>query len=131
MIASFLFLLIVVAFIYCPQNSPKKTYQLNPECATKTNKCQNPFNRLNWTFPQSWYIFSIIFSIILSIIYIKPEKSKYFLIGIFLFTNLLSHIFFNPTASSIWCFMAAILSPIIVGINYYLIRDEEEKEVFT
>lgn len=128
---SLLFFIIVVIVYYLPNNYPSLTRQLDPTCATETNKCQNPNNRLNWSYPHQWYIVSFIISLLLLYIYVKPAKNVIFLYIMFIGSFLIAKIFFNNVIGSFWCFSTAILAPILVGVNYYFIKNLQPTEFFT
>jgi len=114
LIIGFLFFLFISLFIYSNKD-PKTTYPYNKKCIKRD--CQNSFNRLNWEFPQWWYIIGFIISLVLFYLYIPSLSSTIFLSFVFTFTLLLSLIKFPFTSGSLWCFLAAIVSPIIVVIN--------------
>lgn len=124
-----LFFIIIVAFVYAPGNYPDMTYPLKRDCA-KT--CQNSQNRLQWPYPHNWYIYSFLLSMIFVIAYVKPIKSKILFFLVFSITFLLTSIFYSrSTVGSVWCWSAAFLAPVIVGLNYYLIRNEPNSAILT
>lgn len=106
LLISILFFLFVVYFYY--QNNENITH---------------PDGRLQWGYPDDWYIYGYVLSLIFFIIYVNPLSSKIFLISIFSLTFLLSFFYNTKQRNSVWCFLAAILSPFIVIINYFLTRD--------
>jgi len=109
-----IFFLFVILYYY--QNNIKVTYPYD-------KNCQNNNNRLEWPYPHEWYVYSFILSLIFCIIYVNPLSSKIFLSSIFTITFLITILFFDSKkVGSVWCFFEAILSPILVIINYFLIN---------
>lgn len=111
----------VILYIYSKDVEEKKeTYPLE-KCDDR--KCQNSKNRLQWPFKHEWYLYSFIISFIFLVLYINPIKSKIFLTSIYSITFLLTVLFFNSkNVGSVWCFSAAILSPIIVIVNHLILK---------
>lgn len=115
-----IFFLFVILYYY--QNNIKVTYPYDRSCNDKN--CQNNNNRLEWPYPHEWYLYSFILSLVFCIIYVNPLSSKLFLSSIFTITLLLTILFYDSKkVGSVWCFSAAILSPILVIINYFLINN--------
>ena len=80
----------VVQTQYVNNNFPKVTF---PRSHT-TEKCQNPENRLQWTFPHDWYTESFIITIFLAHIWFTPNVSKFlFIILQFTMFNIIFFIF--------------------------------------
>jgi hypothetical protein len=120
--------LYVVVGPYRNNTYPDLTYPTN-KCRDKD--CQNPNNRLKWPFPHFWYIIAFIFFVVIGLIFIKPVKSKIFILSLFSISFLLSSILFPKNVGSFWCFVAAILAPILVISNYYIIRKEDNENILT
>lgn len=112
---------IAILIVYATTTYEDVTYPANRSCFDKS--CQNNGNRLQWPFPHSWYGLSFIISLIFMIIYIKPISSKIFIGSLFTITFLLSGIVYPASVGSVWCFVSAILAPLLVIINYYLQRN--------
>jgi hypothetical protein len=129
LIISILFFMFIVIFYYLPTNYPDITLPLDKNCTNTTNRCQNPNNRLNWEWPYSWYIYGFIISLILLWIYIKPLNSKLWLFFIFISTLVYMLIFNKTVVGSLWCFSAAILAPLIVIVNYFIIRNMNSVDI--
>jgi len=129
LIVGILFFLYIVFYYYLPQDYPDITLPLDPNCVDKSNRCQNPDNRLNWTWPHGWYIYSFIISLIILICFIKPLNLKIWLILIFGLTFIYYNIFNRQVVGSLWCFSAAILAPLIVLISYFIIKDMNSKDI--
>lgn len=127
-ILGIIFFIIIIIFIYLPNKYSNITYPLNKLC---TKDCQNPENRLKWPFPHDWYIYSYILSISILFIWIKPIITKYLLVFIFTFTFILSYIIYQRTVGSIWCLSASLIAPLIVLINYILIKGLNNKNILT
>lgn len=111
-----------VLFLYSMNKSEQITYTKDATC--KDRSCQNNNNRLLWPFPNTWYFISFIIILIFTIIYIKPFETQLLLGFFYSIMYIFSKYLYYKTgeSSSFWCFSAAILSPIIVALNYYLIR---------
>ena len=129
LIISILFFIFIVLFYYLPQKYPDITLPLDKKCTDKTNRCQNPDNRLKWEWPHSWYFYSFIISSIFLGIYIKPLKSKIWLMSVFSLTFLYMIIFNRQVIGSLWCFSTAILAPLIVIVNYFFIKNENSNNI--
>jgi hypothetical protein len=121
LLISILFFLFITLYYYQNnQNYQNLTYPHDLSCNDKN--CQNNNNRLQWPYPHEWYFYSFIISLIFCMIYINPLSSKLFLSSLFSITFIISLFYDSKKVGSIWCFSTAILSPIIVIINYYLIN---------
>jgi hypothetical protein len=126
-----LFFMYIVFFYYLPKKYPDITLPLDPSCKDNTNKCQNPNNRLNWAWPHKWYLAGYVISCVILIIYIKPTNSK-ILLGLVFTVSLIASYIFNPKViGSIWCFNSAILAPILVIVNYMLIKNLNSSDILT
>jgi hypothetical protein len=126
-----LFFVFIVIFYYLPQKYSDITLPLDPECIDQTDRCQNPNNRLLWKYPHKWYIYGYIISFIIIVIYIKPIKSKLWLTSLFTITLIFTIIFNPKVIGSMWCFSAAILAPLLVIVNYYIIKNENSQNILT
>lgn len=124
-----IFFLVIFSFVYSKKSYENTTYPLDRTCKTKS--CQNNGNRLLWPYPHDWYVYSFLISLILLVIFIKPMRSKYFLGLIFTITFILTNLIQPRTVGSVWCFAAAILAPVIVGINYYITKNIPSSELMT
>jgi hypothetical protein len=120
--------LYVVLGPYRNNTYPDLTYPTN-KCGDKD--CQNPNNRLKWPFPHFWYVITFIMFVIIGLIFIKPLKSKIYILSLFSISFLLSYILFPKNVGSFWCFVAAILAPILVIGNYYIIKEADDKHILT
>jgi len=130
-VAGILFFIFVVCVYYIRNDYEDLTYPLDRNCSDTTNKCQNPNNRLKWSWPHHWYIFSFIISIIILVFYIEPFESKCWMLSIFGITFLYMLIFNTNVMGSLWCFSTAILAPLIVIVNYFLIKGYDTKDILT
>jgi len=110
---------LMVLIIYETTKSKNITYPAN-----KNKNCRNNNNRLRWPYPTKWYMASFILSIILISIYMKPLNSKLFVIGILFLLLIISFAVYTKSGaiSSFWCFISAILAPLIVIVNYLILR---------
>lgn len=92
--------------------------------ACMKRECQNNENRLQWPFKDSYYI---IQTIIVYILFIKflPLKSSILFTAFFTLTFVCSKIMYKWSTSSIWCFLSAVLAPVLVILNYYIIKNKE------
>jgi len=88
--------------------------------------CQNPNNRLLWPFPQNWYIISFMISLLL-LFFLKTisKSSKILLYSFFTLSYVSSFLFSYVTIGSVFCFLTAILSPILVITNYFIIQKND------
>lgn len=82
-------------------------------------ECQNNENRLKWPFVDSYYAIQTLIIFILFWIYL-PKKNTIFIMTFFIFTYVITKIMYKWSASTIWCFLSAILAPILVYVNYKL-----------
>ena len=108
-----LFYIYVYFTYYYNKNYNKETYP-------------NESGKLIWPYPTGWYIYGFI--IISLIIFIYRKKFPYAVFSLCIYTLALiwSQYYFKKynAVSSIWCFLAAVLSPIIVFLNFYLFPRE-------
>jgi hypothetical protein len=131
LIISILFFIFIVVYYYLPNNYPDITLPLDKNCIDSSNRCQNPNNRLNWEWPYKWYIYGFVISLILLWIFIKPLKTKIWLFFIFISSFMYMLIFNNTVVGSLWCFSAAVLAPLIVIVNYFIIKNINSDNIFT
>ena len=132
LIAGIVFFICVLIF-YSKSNKLEKdlTYPLNRNCED-VNKCQNMNNRLNWPWSYNWYYISFAMSIIIFLLYIKPVESCILFLSVFIGTFLLFNLIFDKlVVGSLWCFSAAILAPLLVIVNYFIIEGKNVKDVLT
>lgn len=87
---------------------------------TFPDKCTG---NLKWTFPHSWYIFTYILSLIVILIWVKPLLSRLLFIGVFTALLFATLKIFPNTVGSLWCWLAAISFPAVVGLNWLIVRD--------
>lgn len=104
---------------YIYHNEKDLSFPSNRACMKR--ECQNNENRLQWPFDDTYYV---VQTIIIYILFYKflPLNSTIVLTVFFTATYLLSHVMYYWSRSSIWCFLSAILAPLIVTSNYYLTR---------
>ena len=124
-----IFFLIILLFYYLPKKYPTMTFPLDSNCKDKSSRCQNSNNRLLWEWPHSWYIFSYLISFIILIVYIKPINSKIWISSVFTLTFICTYIFNPKVIGSAWCFITAIIAPILVIVNYYLIKNLKSENI--
>jgi hypothetical protein len=117
---------ICISIYYKFKNSPSLTFPRKP-CGDKS--CQSITNRLVWPWPSQWYYILFIIMIIISYIYLKPLKSKLILAIIYSIMILLFIIIYTKAHGTIWCIFAAILAPLIVLINYFIIKKLPNNEI--
>lgn len=112
----------VIMIVYSRSKSATVSFPAN-QCSDQPRECQNWGNRLRWPFPHEWYLWSYAISlVILFSFYDGPMKSKIFLLTIFSVLLIGSTILKPHSVGSVWCFSTAIMAPIIVGVNWLLIR---------
>lgn len=113
----------IVVISFCYNNSKNNlTYPLDPNC---NKECQNNNNRLQWPFynGELWYGCLCIIGFIFICMYLPTTSLKIMITIILAITYLCSFLFYkNNTKSlaSVWCFLSAIIAPIIVLLGYYL-----------
>jgi hypothetical protein len=111
-----------VLFLYWRTDSPTLTF---PECK-QYRQCGDSRGRLVWPFPHDWYITLFLIIIVIAIYYIKPIKSRLLLLTFFISTLIITWIIKLRNTGSLWCFVTAILAPILVILNYYIIKGEKD-----
>lgn len=126
-ILGILFFLYIVFYYYIPKKYPDVTFPLKDSCKS----CQNPNNRLQWSYPHKWYNQSFLLSVIICLIWIKPNKSKTLFLVFFTISFMLAYYTHPKTVGSIWCWSTSFLAPLIVLINYYMIRNTDSKLLLT
>ena len=131
LIAGISFFLYILFIYYLPKQFPDITLPLDPTCIDNTNKCQNPNNRLKWPWPHDWYIFGYVISVIILFFYIKPIESKILIGSVFTITFIATGIINPKVIGSVWCFIAAIISPLLVYANYLLTKDQPFSNILT
>jgi len=80
-------------------------------------ECQSNENRLKWPFRDEWYMIQTAILFMVFFIYL-PKQSAIVLSVFFAILFIVSKMMYTWTASSIWCFLSAVLSPVLVAINY-------------
>lgn len=110
LIMSIVFYLIITIIVY--PNTPMGD-TTNSQYPGRCDK-----GRLNWPYPSTWYIFSYFLSIFILLQYNNSIKSKLAIL-LYTFILVLSFIVDKKHTPTLWCFSAAIISPIVVGISLY------------
>ena len=87
------------------------SYPPNLSCIKR--ECQNNENRLIWPFKDKWYLLQT-FLLFFSFLVIFPQYKTFIIIFYFALTYMISKITHQITYSSIWCFISAVLAPILV-----------------
>ena len=99
------------------QDEPDITYPRNRGCMARD--CQNNENRLIWPFKFHWYAIQLL--LITIVTYFFMPLKNFLSLAVFSYGTLLVARFFNiKSQSTIWCFLAAILAPFIVFLNYLI-----------
>lgn len=125
-------LLFYFAIIFGPyrtENYPNVTYPANKSCLDKS--CQNNENRLQWPYPLTWYVYGFILYLVFTFLFMKPLGSQILLSTIFIGTLLLALFVYPHSSGSVWCFAAAILAPVMVIGNYFIIRNKKDSDICT
>ena len=128
-----IFYLFIVLGTYRNKNYENKdvTYPQNRSCM-KDRNCQNSSNRLKWNYPHSWYSILFILSLLFLIIFVKPVYTCIFILLIFTLSLALIYLIYpSSVVGSMWCFSAAILAPVIVIVNYFIIRNKNDSDILT
>lgn len=123
-----LMFIIVVCYIYPNSNGDNMTFPYGKTC---TNNCNNSENRLYWTFPHSWYIVTFISIVVICLLWVKPRMSRILLILFFTMSFVASLLVYPQTMSSIWCWSASFIAPVIVIMNYFLINGTSSTDLLT
>ena len=119
---------IIILFIYW---SKEGTYS-NTTSFKCGEGCSKFAGKLQWPYPNNWYLYSGIISAILIYLYVKPLYSKIYIIGIFTLTLLgVSMLDYNNAIGSFWCWSTAILAPLIVLANTLIIRNSGKGRVIS
>jgi hypothetical protein len=137
-----LFYLGIVVFVYLPNKYPDMTFPLSKTCnkcenpnsnVTKKpcNNCQNPENRLIWPYPHMWYGLSFVISLFILFFWIKPENSQKTMLIFFSLSFLMAILIYPRTVGSVWCWSTSFIAPVIVLVNYYLIKDSPNSLLLT
>ena len=120
LISGIVLFIVVVSCVY-KKTDNALTYPSDPSC--KDRSCQNNNNRLQWPYQTSWYAISFLLSILILTYYIYPKSSLMLIVLSFIITYVLFIHIFKQDNGSVWCFSAAVLAPVLVLINGYLIKD--------
>ena len=125
--------LIVGAIFYMvivlgPYNAkyPNVTYPAR-KCSDRS--CQSNENRLRWPFPHKWYLWGFILCIIFCGFFCRPVSAMLFAGLVFAISFGICYLIFPYTVGSFWCIAAAFLAPLIVGVNYFIVKDLSNSEV--
>ena len=124
-----IFFVVIVLGIYLPRKYPDVTYQQDPSC--KDPSCQTQGNRLKWPYPHGWYFWGLMLSLGILFFWIKPQGTKIWLSTMFISTLIGVALLRPKVTGSIWCFSAAILAPLLVGVNYLIIRNKSNLAILT
>lgn len=122
LVLSILFYVIIVTIVYpsTPSEALTYPYAKNPNVSCR---CADVNHRLKWPYPHAWYGYSFLFSIGLYVMVDRsPFVSKVFLLSMFIMAYVAAILLFHRTVGSMFCFFTAILSPMLVFINYFLTR---------
>jgi len=98
------------------KEEPDTSYPRNRGCMERD--CQNNENRLMWPFKDNWYWIQAIVCVVAASFFM-PLKNIVFITVFFFGSYLLTKRFYK-SPSTIWCFLAAILAPFVVFVNYLL-----------
>jgi hypothetical protein len=124
------FYLFIILGPYRNKNYEDVTYPQNKSCMDRD--CQNTSNRLSWKYPYEWYSVLFILSLFFLIIFVKPVYSLIFMFLIFTISLAVIYLIYpDGVVGSMWCFSAAILAPIIVIVNYFIIRNKKDSDILT
>jgi hypothetical protein len=105
---------------------PDVTY---PARKCPDRNCQSNENRLRWPFPHTWYLWGFIICIIFCILFCKPFSAVAFAGLVFILSFGICYLIFPYTVGSFWCIAAAFLAPLIVTVNYFIVKDLPNSEV--
>lgn len=116
----------IILYLYVILVPYRKTHTNLSFPYNRNKDCRNPNNRLKWPFPDNWYMIIYFLIVLFVLIYFKPLYSKFLFVSFFTITYIISKIYFPHTSSSFWCFAAAICAPLLVVINYYIIKKDKD-----
>ena len=102
-------------------NEPDVSFPAQRGCMKR--ECQNNDNRLQWPFHDKYYLVEAILIFVILYVFL-PQKSAILLITFFVLTLIVSRVLYRFSASSMWCFLSAVLAPILVVMNYYVLRQK-------
>lgn len=120
LVVGIIFYVGVIGFYLYDRKNDGLSFPPNRECMKR--ECQTNENRLKWPFRDQWYMIQTAILFIVFFIYL-PKRSSILLAGFFSITFVISKMMYTWTASSIWCFLSAVLAPLLVAINYILIKE--------
>jgi hypothetical protein len=94
------------------------SYPSNRSCMKR--ECQNNENRLQWPFRDEWYMLQTMLIFILFFYYSSYiSLQKIIILALFFgLTYIISRITYKWSSSSIWCFLSAILSPLLILVLF-------------
>ena len=101
----------------------------NAESQDEAQRCQTRENRLKWPYPHTWYIFGFALCLVFLILFTRPLNSQIFIGGMFTVSFILSALIYPNSVGSFWCFSAAILAPLLVLGNWYIIHDMPNRNI--
>jgi len=94
--------------------------------------CNKLFGKLQWPYEHGWYLMSFIISLLLLILYIKPYYSQLLFLFVFSLTFAMIYLLdYNKAVGSFWCWSTAILAPVFVLANTYIIKKYGGKNVIS
>jgi hypothetical protein len=111
---------------YRCNNYKDETYPAN-----RDKSCQNNGNRLRWQYPHSWYVSGFLICLLFIVFYVRPINSGVFIFASFVISFIVSSRIYPKSVGSFWCFTAAILAPILVLVNYLIIRQLPDSKIVT
>jgi hypothetical protein len=128
LVVGVLFYIAVLLGFYM-NDTAHQTFPVKKNCG---RDCQGADNRLAWPFPHQWYPASLGVSIILALIWIRPAWTKVILTVMFVLIFILSTLATTPAGvGSLFCWATAILAPVIVLVNYFIIRKVPNRDLLT
>lgn len=90
------------------------SFPANRACMKR--ECQNNENRLQWPFNDEWYVLQTFLMYLTFFIYC-PAKQSVIMFVFFTATFVISKMMYVWSTSSVWCFLSAILAPVLVYAN--------------
>ena len=113
---------IIVLVIYHKNRQGEQQFTSHCDLPKDSDRCTNISARLQWPFPHTWYMYSFLISLVIMIVYIKPLFPNGAIIGLFygLLWFITLYLGKSQVQGSFWCWSAAIFSPILVIMIYFI-----------
>jgi len=129
LVIGIIFFLFITVYYYLPGGYSNETHPAK-NCKREEG-CKSGDNRLLWPYPHRWYLMSYILSMIIVLIWIKPNMSKLVFFLIFTLTFVGTYVIYPKTVGSVWCWLASFISPLIVLAGWGVVRGMPNSDILT